>query len=144
MRLLFTHSPGIAGTAVKTFTWSQYSHVDIVDGDVVIGAKFLKGVHTYPLDRRIAESSKHVFAVIPEVDSAAAIDFACNQIGKPYDIWAIFGFVARRDWSSDDKWFCSELAAAAALVQNVHVLNKSVSRITPQDLLESPLVLLEK
>jgi hypothetical protein len=40
-------------------------------------------------------------------------NFLHDQLGKPYDTTAIWGFVSGRDWRDQDAWFCSELQAAA-------------------------------
>lgn len=39
--------------------------------------------------------------------------FITNQLGKPYDRWAILGFITGRNWRETDSWICSELQAAA-------------------------------
>jgi len=39
--------------------------------------------------------------------------FVQDQVGKPYDLWGIHGFLWRRDTQRSQSWFCSELFAAA-------------------------------
>jgi hypothetical protein len=77
-----------------------------------------------------------------QVDAPESIiDIAMTQEGKPYDWAGIFGLVLReRNWEDDDKWFCSELVAWSFKQGGFPLLNETTSRITPRDLLISPLL----
>ena len=102
-----------AGAAIiRAVTWSDWSHVAIIDGEEVIEATW-PAVRVVPLADVIVKHSRFVVADIPCQDPAAVIAAARSQIGKPYDLTAIFGMLARRDWQEADAWFCSELTAWA-------------------------------
>jgi hypothetical protein len=64
-----------------------------------------------------------------------------TQDGAEYDLWGAIGLPFRQDWQDSDRWFCSELHAWAAEVAGYPLLSvDSASRITPRDLLLSPLL----
>lgn len=74
-----------------------------------------------------------------------AIAFARRQRGKPYDLGAVLAIAARvrphRDWRRADKWFCSELIAAACEAGGVPLLaGDNPGVITLRDLTLSPLL----
>lgn len=113
VRVLFSTTRLPLSVAIRTFTWSRWSHVAVVDGDSVIEAVALHGVRRAPLADALSRSADFAIADLPARDPQAVIDAAASQIGKPYDYSALAGLALRRDWQSDDAWFCSELVAWA-------------------------------
>lgn len=134
--LQFTARPKIGSWLIRKFTWSDYSHVDIVlpDGRL-LGARFEGGVSIKPPNN----FKKCVrFSVDAPEDVISA---ALTQVGKPYDIVAIFGIIVRRDWHKSKKWFCSELVAwSFEEAGNPLLRTENFNRVTPRDLLMSPLI----
>jgi uncharacterized protein YycO len=131
----FSTSKGIPSAAIRLFTWSWASHVDLVlpSGDLV-GAIPGEGVKIHNTEYY---KSQQFTVDAPE----SVYDFALTQLGKPYDWAGIFGLVTRdRNWENDDKWFCSELAAWSFKQAGCPLLNEVAYRITPRDLLISPLL----
>lgn len=121
--------------AIRGLTWSRWSHAGILVGDQVIHADAFRGVVIDPLSKFLEHASQHEIVDFAVQDPDAAIKSALNELGKPYDYTAIFGFLVHRDWQENDSWFCSELVAYA--------LNKSGTlffrperrgRITPEHL----------
>lgn len=144
IQILFTTNRAPFSRLIRLATWSEFSHCDLIcpdDDDLLIGSIPMKGVITHSLDERIDRS--HRWAVY-EVDGSAgaAWTYAAKQLGKSYDWLGILGIAMKRDWQGDDKWFCSELVAKACLEAGAPVVNTSlrVNRITPQTLLNSPLL----
>jgi len=121
---------------VRLATWSEFSHVDFVlpDGRL-LGALPSGGV-------AVRKPSSHISAAQLQVDASdAVLAAAMSQRGKPYDWGAIAGFATHRDWQRDDRWFCSELVAWAFHEAGTPLLRTDhLSRITPRDLLLSPLL----
>lgn len=113
VRLLFSTTRLPLSVAIRAFTWSRWSHVAIVDCDSVIEAVALHGVRRAPLADALARSADFAIADLPARDPQAVIEAAASQLGKPYDYSALAGLALRRDWQSDDAWFCSELVAWA-------------------------------
>lgn len=138
--LLFSRSKRIGSRLIRLATWSEYSHVDAVLRDKsLIGALYGKGVVRYDLSSRLENSTEYCFRAVGG-DPNLFEEYLKSQLGKPYDLEAVFGIMFRRDWAEDSKWFCSELVAAALVAAGVEAVQKKFGRITPQDLLESPLI----
>ena len=74
------------------------------------------------------------------VDVVSVRRFLDLQVGKPYDMRGVMGFVSRRDAAQrDTRWFCSELVAEACLVGGLELLSRIQShRIHPGMLALSP------
>lgn len=117
IRLLFTRSRQPAGMLIRAFEGGECDHVGVQLGpDLVIDAALLQGgVATHPM-AEFMRGRQLVHAIDVDVlDEAATRRFLADQLGKPYDVTGILGFLGWRDWSSPRSWYCSELAAAALL-----------------------------
>jgi hypothetical protein len=140
MKLLFSTGKGIVASAIRAFTWSQWSHVDLVapDETTVIGAIPGRGVEHVTIASRLAESRRAAVMHINDADNSdglCAWRFAQLQIGKRYDLAAVFGLALHRYWTDPGKWFCSELVATAMDWELCCPYDKHFTRrITPQDL----------
>lgn len=135
VRLLFSrrHHPG--SHLIRIATWSGWSHVDLIDGDQLIGAVAPAGVVVTPLADRLALASTAAVMDIPCPDPRTVLEAARTQIGKPYDWIGVLGIAAHRDWQEPDRWFCSELAAWAFQVTGHPLFRASaLFRVTPQHL----------
>lgn len=136
--LQFVTEPDWMSRAIRWFTWSDFSHVDFVlPSGRLLGAHVSSGVQIREpgyaaftrVERRVVRDA-----------SPIVLDWACRQLGKPYDMAAIFGLVTRRPWRQPDRWFCSELVARAFEVGGRPVLLGDAWRISPRDLMLSPLL----
>lgn len=68
-------------------------------------------------------------------------EFLHQQVGKPYDYFAILGFATRARLQSNQAWFCSELVFAAALAAGIELLARiEPYQVSPGDLQHSPLL----
>lgn len=120
IRLQFSRQADPISSAIAWFTQGDLSHVDaVLPSGSLLGARSDKvggirpGVRMRP--PHYTEWALTVTFEIPCTE-AQALDFwgfLYNQIGKPYDTSAIWGFVFGRDWREQDSWICSELQAAA-------------------------------
>lgn len=135
MELIFGAAPRIGSLFLRIFTFSRWSHVGVVNGDEVIEAHFPR-VRSVPLAEFKANYPTWEMADLPTPDDARAWQFCRDQIGKLYDVGALFAFpFQRRDWESPNRWFCSELPVAAANAAGAHYYRDSeLSRITPGEL----------
>jgi uncharacterized protein YycO len=132
MKLFFCTNDLPAAVAIRVFTWSDWSHVGIIDGDEIIEAVWPR-VKVSKLDDVQKWYKCRAVAEVKTRNDAEIIKAARSQVGKPYDIGAIFGFVARRNWEKTDKWFCSELVAWAFSQANEPLFRPGTfSRVTPQ------------
>ena len=136
----FVQYDDLAGIAISAMSYGHWAtHVDAVmpDGDWV-GAHVVGGVTRHKPDYDRASRVQQKFVALPCDDWTAAkfYNFIEAQIGKPYDLTAIAGFVAHRDWSNDAHWFCSELPAKGLIVCSMLApVAARLSKITPRDLI---------
>lgn len=136
MKIAFFRGNTLASLLIRLVTWSNWSHVALVDGDEVIEA-VRKGVRATKLARVIAAHSACQIVEFPVGDEVAAaiIQAARSQIGKPYDVTALVGMLAHRDWQNGDRWFCSELAAWSFAHAGAPLFRPgALYRVTPQHL----------
>ena len=115
---------------IRLWTWSRWSHVGIItqDGLSVIESVGGKGVIITPLHEFKARYTAYEECHLPCISETAVYQAIRGEIGKPYDMSAIFGIVFRRDWDKQDAWFCSELVAHASGIFRT----KMIKRITPE------------
>lgn len=132
IKVIFARSPKPFSLAIRLFTWSHWSHVAVImpDGKTVIEARGGEGVvetHINEFKRRYVEYKS---CRLPVMDRQEAFRELRKELGKPYDMTAIYSMVFRRNWQETDSWFCSELVAhASGLFRQDYV-----KRITPEDL----------
>lgn len=133
--LLFSTSGHPMSAAIRLGTWSDWSHVAIIDGDEVIEATAPAGVRRFPVVQAINHAKRGAVVELPCRDPRAVIAAAESQLGKPYDFTAIVGLGLHRDWQEDDRWFCSELVAWAFEKAGEPLFRAEVlRRVTPQHL----------
>ena len=132
--LLFSTSGHPMSAAIRLGTWSDWSHVAIIDGDEVIEATAPAGVRRFPVVQAINHAKRGAIVELPCRDPQAVIAAAASQLGKPYDYTAIAGLWLHRDWQEDDAWFCSELVAWAFAEAGTPLFREHAWRITPRDI----------
>ena len=115
----FCRARGIASRLIEWFGASYYSHVTTLclDRQNVIDARLNGGVRRRPLSYLVKETIDwYALECTPE-QLAAVMGFLSAQIGKRYDIRAIWHFVTGQvrdhNWTRRTAWFCDELAAAS-------------------------------
>lgn len=119
LRYQFVRADDVLSDLIAVAGAGDFSHVDLLlDDDTLLGARH-DAVGGKPpgvqiRTRNYASWSKQVIIAVPctTLQKATALNFATAQIGRPYDIVAILGFVAGRNWRDPAAWFCSELGAA--------------------------------
>jgi uncharacterized protein YycO len=137
LTIRFVTSDDIISGLIREKTWSQYSHCEFVlDDGTTLGAHADGGVKIRPAAYAVFTATKIIHLTVTDEQKAAVLAFATAQIGKPYDMAAIAGIVAHRDWRSPDKWFCSELVAAALEAGKViDPIDLNIDRVVPRDVL---------
>lgn len=139
IELQFVSEDTLGSHLIGWFSAGHLSHVDAVEGEGLwrnglLGARtdHNTGVQIRPLN--YARFTRRVLATIPASDIQYGLwrKFLWDQIGKPYDKLAIFGFLVNRNWRDEDAWFCSELQAraleVAGIVENFYL---ACNKITP-------------
>lgn len=112
MEVYFTRSHTLGSYLIRLLTGSQWSHCGVVDGPYIIDSMQGFGVRRRSLRSFLDAFPEHELVTIPG-EHLGAMQFYREQVGKPYDGEALWGFLMPwRDWQDDSKWFCSELIAA--------------------------------
>lgn len=139
IRVRFVRYTDLSSLAIRFFTygfWATHAEAILPDGRMV-GAHF-EGVVVKPPGWDDGCFSRELVLEL-DVKPATADRFhrfMLDQVGKPYDFSAVLSFVARRNWHSPDRWFCSELVAAALMKCGyLRPLAVEANRISPRDLL---------
>ena len=129
IRVIFARNKKPISLLIRLVTWSRWSHCAYVDGNMVIEAKGGCGVVITPLNVFLSRYTDYAFADLPVIDSPeSARDRAMSELGKPYDLKALFGIMLRTGWECSDSWFCSEHLAHTSGIFRA----ERVSRITPE------------
>jgi len=143
----FARGQGIGGKLIEWFDHGRYAHVDVVMEDGTLlgarndsmesdGVQIPAGVRIRPRSYLDGVEKLQVYIPVPRPVSEKFYSFCLAQVGKDYDTTAIAGFVAGRDWSEPDSWFCSELVAAGLMESGfIHKLAAPANKIAPDDLL---------
>jgi hypothetical protein len=120
--------------------WATHTEALMPDGSL-LGAHAKGGVLARDHDYDKSEFTRELYVAIPSTpeQADAFYSYLREQVGKPYDFLAIAGIALRRDWRSENSWFCSELIASALSQANVHVfpshLAEDFNHVTPRDVL---------
>lgn len=145
IKLRFIEGTGPISRAIEFWTWSSWSHVDVMTPDGWLGARLIGGVQVRPWDYVTSYGKAEIWGISLDAETEARImTYLYAQVGKPYDFGAIAGMLVRRDWKNDSKWFCSELVIASFAACGVYLLNTSMmNRISPRDLYMTPMLTLQ-
>ena len=135
IKLLFVRTPTLGSLLIRVLTLSAWSHVAVAlpDGSV-IEATAAHGV--IRRSRAAFDAALPSQAMVPVLvpDEAAAARWLNDQVGRPYDRSALWGFLMPwRRWQDPAAWFCSELAAAG-LRAGGYPVPVDAWRITPRGL----------
>lgn len=136
IKLLFsTRKRNPFSTLIRTITWSEWSHVEIVlPNRMLIGANAPDGISINSIDHRLEKSSAAAYMTV-ECNADNAILWSYSQLNKPYDWLGVIGLGINRDWQEDDAWFCSEFVGKALMVGGYSPYDGYViRRLTPQHL----------
>jgi uncharacterized protein YycO len=142
IRLQFVCQKAISSETIAWFSAGHFSHVDaVLDGGLLLGARSDRvggqppGVQIRPPDY-VRFSRRVVFEMPVTSDQDEAFHtFLRQQLGKPYDKAAIWGFLFNRNWREPDSWICSELQAASLEAAGIiPPLYLAANKITPVSL----------
>jgi hypothetical protein len=142
IRLQFVLGDDLASWTIAWFSQGHFSHVDAIvdfgDGPRLLGARndhvlgIEPGVRLRPPG--YADFSRRV---VFELDATRPqmrrwSEFVIDQLRKPYDSAAIWGFVFDRNWRHEGQWICSELEARALeYAEIIKPLYLPANKVTP-------------
>lgn len=133
---VFSRGASLPSFAIRTVTgaarWSHCGVVDIERG-LVIEALAFKGVVDTPLAEWCAKRPSHETVHISCPDPHRAVQYARQQIGKPYDYLAAAGVPWRTPWDDPRRWYCSELLEAALAAGGRHRWRLDKRGVSPME-----------
>lgn len=137
--LQFVLEPSFTSDVIAWFSQGHLSHVDALmpDGSLLGARSDWKGGKPPGVQIRPPNYAKFKSRVIMElpatpVQETLFYNFLQAQVGKPYDMQAIWAFALDRDWREPDSWICSELDGAA--LEHATIFRKlylGTNKITP-------------
>ena len=136
LRVIFSASNLIGSMIIRLLTWSSWSHVAVLfDENLVVEAAYPK-VRELTLDEFLKDKTLTLMVDFPCVSPADSLAFLRTQVGKRYDLNALFAFLLHnRAWDDDKEWFCSELVARALAEGGTkYFRSEYLHRVTPQHL----------
>lgn len=135
MRVLLCTSNLPGAAIIRWLTGSQWSHCALVADDGTAVEATWPRVRACRVEDIIRKHTKSLMIDIPCANDTLAFNRAMGQIGKPYDLTALIGWLTGRDWQEQDSWFCSELVAWAFEQAGSPLFRPgTLSRVTPQNL----------
>lgn len=138
IQLRFVTGSDITSRAIADWQrdgWATHVEAVLSDGSL-LGAHLEGGVAIRPKGYDAATMTRELYVdlVASPAVTEAFYDFMHAQVGKPYDVTAIAGLIAGRNWREDDSWICSELVTAGAEISDfIPKLSSSVNHVTPRD-----------
>lgn len=127
---------------IRFMCHSDFSHVDVIvpepEPHGCLGASDPGGVALRPHDYQEFKYRQRMTIRMPIPGMADKFhDFVKAQLGKPFDDDGLRAVLdtKHREWRIPDKWFCSELVAAALEECGFKKIIVPKNRMTPGDLL---------
>ncbi len=123
-RVLLFRGRGLLSALIRWQTRSTYAHAafQLPDGRVLESWPG-EGVRVTTLADRDGVERFSVPALTP-AQWREAIGFAFRELGAKYDWIGVARFVSRLRGPSNDRWFCSELVAAAISEAGLRLLDR--------------------
>lgn len=139
MKLLLSATPQIGSYLIRAWTFGRFSHVDIfIDDETLLGAHLVGGIKKQLFRDRLKIASRiGVYeADLTRQQQRDVLRLARATEGLAYDYLAIFGFMLRKNWDSQRRWFCSEWVAWLFREAGYHLVapDAKVKRISPRDI----------
>ena len=143
LELSFVTEASLGSQAIRWFTHSDFSHVDIITpGGYRLGARCDNPIRgrtgvqlrkmnyaKFALDRRLTIECS-------EAQARGAYAWLWEQLGKPYDkrgLFASFLFGRPVPWWDEKAWWCSELATVFVHTAGLPACRTPASRVSPND-----------
>jgi len=126
MKVIFArNNANFISKIIRLYTWSEWSHVGVIDGDYVIEAIGGKGV-----EKTLIKAFKKRYDITKIRRIPGDIEIARNLIGKQFDQKGLWGGLLHMSVQDPDKWFCSELVAHASYAFD----SKYAHKVSPENL----------
>lgn len=142
--LLFFKGKSSISKAIRFFTWGKYSHVSLIYKYNIYEAWWPDGVRKCTINELNHSQNTHIDVYKLNIDVTTddkfkLIQFFDEQVGKDYDLPGIFGFLTRRKFEKNDRWFCSELITYGFnTILKKKIINAESYKVSPTILSYSP------
>ena len=154
LELSFVSQRDPGSWAIRWFTHSDFSHVDIITDDGWrLGARSdcpkpyvepgdppawltpKAGVQVRPMDYAKFSRDERITIPCTRNQYNTSLMWLCQQIGKPYDSSGLFRsfLLDKYQWGDNGKWWCSELAAAFIEAAGFPRMMIPATRCAPND-----------
>ena len=133
MQIVFTTDNRPGSWLIRKLTASRWHHVGVSFGETVFESRATGGVQKTTLGEFKSRGQFSSYEV-PVPDEKGSLDWLHTQLGKPYDWSGVFGLALSRRWQKPERWYCSELAAAAAKAGGLDLVRRDITGVTPRDL----------
>jgi len=148
MDILLFKNESFLGKIIRFFTRGKYSHAAVrLDSGEIYEAVTKEGVRKLMGIKYIEGKNKiDVYTLnvpLNKINELNMRDFLDKQIGKKYDYWMVLGFViksTRQGRKSRNRWYCSELCAAALEKAGIQLLITQPWKISPEMISYSPMI----
>lgn len=147
IRVLQYRGKSAISTAIKIFTFSEFSHTAALNtqtGEII--EAWQGGVR-----KRTLKDHGHTKGTVVDVyrplccfDQEKFWRMMQEEVGSPYDYRGILGFLARRETQSQEAWFCSELVFSCLAQSGLLLLNAPAYKVYPTMISYSPLLAFER
>lgn len=136
VKVIYSRNHHISAPILRTVMWSPWCHEAVIMGDElgehVIDATFFHNVARRPLIDITSDASLYSIREFDVPNPKKTYDFLRRQLGKKYDTLGVFGIGLHREWSTPDRWFCSEISEAALEAGGLSRFKAEyVRRVTP-------------
>lgn len=116
--------------------WATHCECELPEGGY-LGAHIEDGVQIRPFGYDSGLIDKEYFVNIPATYDQANryYDYARSQLGKPYGILTLAGYVSGTNWRNEGSWMCSELQAHCYEIAFGVQLASGCNHLSPRDFL---------
>jgi uncharacterized protein YycO len=134
MRALFVTCPRNLGSAlIRAREGSTASHCAVVLADGRVIESVWPRVRLHSADEWVAHCHASGVVTVDDIpltlaDEAAAEAWALAQVGKPYGVLGLLGFLLWRDLESDKAPYCSQLLMGAAMAGGYRPRDRALRR----------------
>ena len=141
---------GISFTSkiIKTFTWSDYSHVAVVfkPENKILESWWKNGTNILNINEIQHKPGTEIDIYVPKYSISISeqrelLEFSYKIFDKTkYDIFGVIGIALRKDIDKKDRWFCSEATLFLFNTFNFKLLETEPYKTTPGLLSWSPML----
>ena len=146
LRIRFITEKGFVSWAIRSATFSEFSHAEIVSEDQksYIGARSSGGVQERAANYCVPSFERRYAILCTDAQLAKIMTYARSMIGTPYNFKDIIGLLFHHNTATKGTFICSMFVFLAAWEGGIDLLNvlpNYANLVTPDTLHLSPLLI---